>query len=386
MKALILLFSSLLLFGCPNAKNGSSSGSTTGVPTFRDLFKYVGREERNLLEEACGADQNSARCRQAADPNFVNNTMHAPSERRTEQCEACRDHGVQTVASTSNKDWKPGCEVLEGGNKDADKDKLFECLNSLRASISHGAGPYERDKKFCNMYKFLRPEEQHFLGMIMTAVGESRSITNSRGTAPPKFQEALFVQKTLDNRLREARRSTGNENLNALDVALARSQFSMYNSNIFKDENSKFYKLFTPTDRSNDTAIKHAIDAFNGLQNNDEKIEPKPDSDNIGMYYSPHGMTKVSSLPAAQQANEIAKIRRLKAQGKIPSWHPEDRIAPRWDFSNISVVEDLKYDGTAVRTTRPHAHVFYRNNSGRPEYGGRNKVPPKWRAQCGGGQ
>lgn len=374
----------IFLSGCPSGEIKHKSGMKNSIPSFNDASSWVSsKEEKNLLQEACRADENSARCRQPVDPNFVNDVMWPPTDRRTEHCEACRHHGVQEISNLSKKDWKPGCEVLEEGVKDEDKDKLFNCLNSIKASISHNTLPYQRDKKFCNMYKYLRPEEQHFLGMVMTAVGEARTITNSPTTSPPKFQEALFVQKTIDNRLREARRVTGNKNLNALDVVLAKSQFSMYNSSIFTKSSSKFFKMFTPTDRSNDIAINHAINAYIGLQNNDQKLNPKPDSDNIGMYYSPFGMRKISSLSERQQRVEVNRIRQLKASRKIPSWHPEDRMAPKWDFSKISLVQDLKFDDTTVRTKKPHAHVFFRNNEGRPKFGGRSKVPPKWRAKCG---
>lgn len=387
LRLFALTFFALLLQSCPTVKY-----------TYDDLMRDGDQETRALLREACEEDRGSRRCKAAINPNWINRTLYSPDTSRSEICEACRNHGVQGYTSTSNKDFKPGCEVLEEGLKPEEKDKLMQCFNSLRASITHGISRSElenpqkpasgqeglREKLFCNMYKYLRPEEQHFMGMMLTTVGEGRSIMDSRYTDNPKYQEGLFIQKTIDNRLRSAREGTGNNDLNALDIALAKSQFSMYNNGEFYKKDPQFYKLFDPLDRSNDKAFDRAINAFSALENEEDKIEPEPASDNVAFYYNPHGMVKISSLPASKRAEARRRVNFLKATGKIPSWHPSDRAAPQWDFSQITMTEDLSYDGKTPNTDGKQTHVFYRDNDGKPDYGGKNKVPPKWRAQCGG--
>lgn len=296
--------------------------------------------------------------------------------------EEVRELEPQAVVSTSSASFKPGCEVLEGGVGMNDRESLSQCFSSIKASIARGArgsnGQLSRTQLFCNMYKNLRPEEQHFAGMMMTSIGEAGIIAKSRSTADPKYQEQLFVMKTMDNRLRQAKADKGRSDLNGLDIALAPSQFSMYNSSIFPD----FRSLFEPGSSVYARETGTAISAYMSFYNESEKLEPRSSTADIGMYYNPHGMRRISSMRSSVRERERAKVRRLKAQGKLPANHPNDRKAPNWDFDTLEPVNDLSFDGVGVKKTAPFMHVFYAHKNGRPYYGPRNKMPPPWRDRC----
>lgn len=398
-RILILIFIGTVLQSCPENR-----------PTYESLMRDGDDETRALLEQACGADMNSRRCRAVIDPSWINRTLYTPSPSTNEYCQDCQSQGVQSYltadADPNAGDFKEGCEILEGGITEEEKSGLMACFNSIRASIAHGIDNSEfqnpqrprngesglRDRLFCAMYRNLRPEEQHFAGMMFTTVGEGRSIMASRHVDDPKYQEGVFIQKTVDNRIRSARQSLNDNSINALDIALARSQFSMYNDGEWYKDGPKFFKLWDPLDRSNDRAFSQAIDAFSAMEEERQtlesggegKIGPRPNSDNIGFYYNPHGMAPISSLPAGDRAEARERVRRLKAAGKIPSWHPSDRVAPAWNFSMISVQADFSFDGETPNTRGSQTHVFYRDNDGQPDFGGRNKVPPRWKRECGG--
>jgi hypothetical protein len=352
------------------------------VPTFGDLFNNVSREERNLLEEACGADQNSARCRQAANPNFVNNAMNAPTERRTEHCEACREHEVQTVRSDSADAFKPGCEVLEGGVENSDEEKLQECMNSIKAAITTGANG-SREQMLCNMYRHLRPEEQHFAGMVFTSIGEAGVLSDEGNghVEEPRFQENLFVMNSIDNRLRQARqhKEAGRRNmngvnfeLNALDMALADMQYSMFN----EGQDSHLASLFNPA-KQNTHRQSMAIKAFISISNEKDKIQPKPDADNIMYYYSPGSM--VNGSPS--------NLETLKTNGEIPSNHPAGKKLPSWlstakKREDFTYVPALNFNGHKPATSGPKNmfHANYRFNGTYATYG---LVPNEHRRTCG---
>ena len=312
-----------------------------------------------------------------------------PGEDQPVDMSEIRDAVAQDVVETSSSDFKPGCEVLSGNLSAALQDELKTCLMSIKRSITQNArddnGRIDRDKLFCNMYKNLRPEEQHFAGSLFTSVGEAGIIATSNRTENPGSQEQVFVMKVLDNRLRKARENTGNSNLNALDMSLIHKQFSMYNSSIFPD----FRDLFEPSGRAYRSQENKAIEAFISYQSNPGALEPADQVDNMNMYFNPHGMTRISNLRAnrygsAAQRRERArsKVQRLKRAGKIPQNYPNDRIAPDWDYSKLEPVNDLSYNGVGVRKRGPYMHKFYSSPSAQIYYGQGHPVPPSWRNRC----
>ncbi|MCF8059209.1 MAG: hypothetical protein K9K67_07935, partial [Bacteriovoracaceae bacterium] len=312
-----------------------------------------------------------------------------PGEDQPVDINEIREVVAQEIVETSSDEFKPGCEVLAGNLNSALEDELQTCLMSIKRSITQGArngsGRIDREKLFCNMYKNLRPEEQHFAGSLFTSIGEAGIIATSSQTAAPGYQEQVFVMKVLDNRLRKARADTRNNNLNALDMSLIHKQFSMYNSSIFPD----FRDLFEPSGRAYRQSENKAIKAFISFQSNPGALEPADQVDNMNMYFNPHGMTRISNLRAtryksADQRRREARnlVARLKREGKIASNYPDDRIAPGWSFGQLEPVNDLSYDGVSVRKTRPYMHQFYSNTSGRLYYGQGHDVPPSWRNQC----
>jgi|GEM_PF-2977759 len=312
-----------------------------------------------------------------------------PGEDQPVDMSEIRDAVAQDVVETSSSDFKPGCEVLSGNLSAALQDELKTCLMSIKRSITQNArdgnGRIDRDKLFCNMYKNLRPEEQHFAGSLFTSVGEAGIIATSNRTENPGSQEQVFVMKVLDNRLRKARENTGNSNLNALDMSLIHKQFSMYNSSIFPD----FRDLFEPSGRAYRSQENKAIEAFISYQSNPGALEPADQVDNMNMYFNPHGMTRISNLranrygsAAQRRASARSKVQRLKRAGKIPQNYPDDRIAPGWDYSKLEPVNDLSYNGVGVRKRGPYMHQFYSSPSSQIYYGQGHPVPPSWRNRC----
>jgi hypothetical protein len=281
--------------------------------------------------------------------------------------------GYQEVVEPSTEEFKEGCDILAGDVSTANRDQLMTCFNNIKRAIAprdvRCGGEIDRDKLFYNMYHNLRPEEQHFAGMMFTSVGEAGIITQNGATSAPKYQEAMFVMLTMDNRLRNMRGNHGN-NMNALDVSLMHRQYSMYNSSIF---NRSYRPLFEPENNTYRTQVNHSLDAYIHFMDDRDKLEPQEVLSKIGNYYNPHGMRRVRN-----QA-ERNRVQRLKAEGKIPADHPDDRVAPNWDFDSMTLREDLSYDGTQVRTARPFKHSFYEMNNGNIFYGNDRYAPPSWR-------
>jgi len=292
---------------------------------------------------------------------------------------------AQEVVQPSSSSFKPGCDILESRNElESNKEQLKRCFKSIKTAITqnarNGSGQLDRNKLYCNMYKNLRPEEQHFAGLMFTSVGEAGIITKQRMTPNPKYQEQLFVMKTMDNRLRQARTSKNDSHLNALDISLAHMQFSMYNHSIFP----KFRTIFEPGSRAYESDENNALNAFISFQTEPEKLSPASKVDNVDMYFNPHGMTRIADLHHSRRAAARNKVNRLISQGKIPADYPTHRIAPSWDFDQLEMVPNIAYDGVEVRKTRPYMHVFYRKKSGnRLFYGDPRKMPPRWRTECG---
>ncbi len=141
---------------------------------------------------------------------------------------------------TNNKQWKPGCSVLgdrktlDPGNVDQ-YESLKKCIRSIQNSVTRNGTISDRGRIFKNLYKYLRPEEQHFAAMIFTAHGESAILVQDKnGEDINHLEEPLMVMKVINNRVRNAnkdraRRGQG-QNINALDVALDPWQFSMFNA------------------------------------------------------------------------------------------------------------------------------------------------------------
>lgn len=161
----------------------------------------------------------------------------------------------------------------------------------------------------------------------------------------------------MDNRLRQARnhnKGGGRFEVNALDVALAPWQFSMYNAGYLD------WEIFNPAKPSTHRQSM-AIKAFISISNDKDKIQPKPDADNIKHYYSPTGMEK---------GNQATLIASLKESGMITQDHPVDRKVPPWVRNNGKLTRNttLNIDGVAPTTTLPK-HVFYRANNDDNAYG-----------------
>ncbi len=305
---------------------------------------------------------------------------------------------LKPVVSTSSRDFKKGCEVLSGGKVEMkDRADLSKCIHSIKETLILGArasdGSIDRKRYLCNMYKKLRPEEQHFAGLVLTAAGEGGII---HASGEPKHREVLFIMKNVDNRVRQAQKDLNRNELNALDVAVTRLQYSMYNNSIFPhfrplfEPASAFKKNYGQQMKLDMSIYNQRIDlgvsAFMSLYNESEHLKSSSNVDHIGNYYNPNGMSFISSLPQEERADMRKRVLRLKKEGKIPANHPDNRVAPAWgNFEGISLVEDLSFKGKEVQKNAHFMHTFYTTDNGRVQYQKRksgNDMPPLWRAKC----
>lgn len=161
---------------------------------------------------------------------------------------------VQAALPGQRNNWLPGCDVLSGRISENSKNKLDQCLNSIKQTLSGGKRlrASDRTKVFPLFYSKLNPTEQEFLGHIVTSIGEA-------GVLAPPIEEMVAIMMILENR-KDYAKSKGFSNANVLDAALQPSQFSMYNrgahhwSDALNRENS-------------DNQTQHALDAFIKLKN-----------------------------------------------------------------------------------------------------------------------
>lgn len=280
---------------------------------------------------------------------------------------------AEQVAVPRKDGYLPGCQALAvtGGPGAEHESQLQECLQSIKeavASVSRKNGSINRELWMCNVMAQLNPQEQEFAGLIFTSAVEAGVISTDPNTGEPKYKETAFVMKVMQNRTRQIQKDLGNQ-YNALDVALAHKQFSMYNSGEF----NKFRSYFEPGSNSSKDEYDAAIKGYLALQK--DLIQPKPLVDNMDMYFNPNGMVRGRSSNRA----------RLIEAGLIPSNYPSDRKVPAWEFSKLTYVTDLNFDGRPVRSTPPFRHAFYSSKSGVMFYGVKDGIKER-RSQCGGNQ
>ncbi len=309
--------------------------------------------------------------------NGINNTNRELNHVHDEDCEheskePYPEEIAEQVAVPRKDGYLPGCQALAvaGGPGAEHEAQLQECLASIKtavASVSRKNGAIDRAKWMCNVMAQLNPQEQDFAGLIFTSAVEAGIVAVDKNTGEPKYKETAFVMKVMQNRTRQLKADLGGQ-YNALDVALAHKQFSMYNSGEF----NKFRSYFEPESTSSKGQFDAAIKGYLALQK--DLIEPKPLVDNMDMYFNPNGMAKGSS----------SKRESLIRAGLVPSDYPSNRTTPAWDFDRLTYIDNLSFDGRAVRSTPPYRHVFYASKSGRMFYGTKDGIQER-RGQCGGG-
>ncbi|MFG1499295.1 hypothetical protein ABMA70_03735 [Halobacteriovorax sp. XZX-3] len=186
---------------------------------------------------------------------------------------------------TSNQKWKAGCEVLENRNSLTSSDsntksKLGQCIRSIQNSITRQGSLKNRGQIFKNLYRYLRPEEQHFAAMIFTAQGEAGILVRDINGGERHPEEMMMIMKVIDNRVRnsneDASRAGKEGSTTALDIALDPWQFSMYNHN----EDNWRQMMLPGRNQEFDTAI----DAY--MKFGTANFKPKPDVDHVYHYHA----------------------------------------------------------------------------------------------------
>ncbi|EPZ51180.1 hypothetical protein M902_2732 [Bacteriovorax sp. BAL6_X] len=231
------------------------------------LNRMVG-EVGNPPVEPCGDSTVSTSLRPKPRPVYVSEIFEEPES-----------------IITNNQKWKAGCEVLENrGSLSAEdsesKSKLAQCMKSIQNSITRQGTLSNRGQIFKNLYRYLRPEEQHFAAMVFTAQGEAGILVRDLNGGERHPEEMMMIMKVIDNRVRnsneDAARAGKKGDTRALDIALDPWQFSMYNHN----EDNWRQMMFPGRNQEFDTAI----DAYMKFGTADFK--PKPDVDHVYHYHA----------------------------------------------------------------------------------------------------
>lgn len=231
-----------------------------------------------------------------------------PGEAREGVNQGFRHYGVDP------DNQREGCDVLDTNPlREEDFERLQVCMNSIREFLTQGVNLprvgqmgeqaiQAKNTVFERMY-MLNEEEQRFLAMTLTSVGEA-------GELAPPLEEMIMVMKTIENRARHAR-ERGVENAHELDAALQPWQFSMYNVG----EN------WPRSLMDNSSQTSNAIKAFISYQNTD--FSSTPNLDQIFHYHTDY----VS-----------------------PDWRePAKRINP------------IRINGQQIKNSGSKYHIFYRD-------------------------
>lgn len=321
----------------------------------------------------------------------VNNHVH------DENCEhdtsPYPDEIVEQTSVPRKAGYLPGCEALavKDGPTRAHRDELSQCISSIKkavASVSRDKdGGLNRAKWMCNVMAQLNPQEQQFAAMVFTAGVEAGMVATSSHTGEPGWKETMFVQKVMLNRTRQLQSDHGKQH-NAMDVALAYKQFSMYN----KSEFNKFRHYFEPNSNRGKKQLDMAVESFIALHERPELLQPQPQIERMDSYFSPYGM-----LSGSSRTSDGRTRTELIRDGLVPKDYPATNqkgkklYVPKWNFNKFNQVAGLNFDGRPVRDfgcgggkSCPGYHVFYERKSGSLFYGGDVDGILKRRQQCGG--
>lgn len=211
------------------------------------------------------------------------------------------DDNHEVIEDTSR--FTKGCELLAKDSKSWDDEKLKLCLDNLRAKLGGNNKTLNRKSIFQKMFA-LEPEEQEFIGSVLTLYGESRSSTD---------EESLIVLQTFENRKNGAQKKCKNANL--LDVVLQSWQFSMWNNNDpnwKKAISLKEEEKAPPAHAAESFQLKRMAGLYKKFKNNDFKIaaSDKKKVEKISHYRTRAMDRNPSSVPSWGTAQDsISTIR-----------------------------------------------------------------------------
>ncbi|MCO4793717.1 MAG: hypothetical protein KC493_08400 [Bacteriovoracaceae bacterium] len=207
----------------------------------------------------------------------------------------------EPAVSTSNTEWKPGCEVLAdraslNAANPEQKASLKKCIKSIQNAVTRNGTITSRGTIFRNLYKYLKPEEQHFAAMIFTSHGEAAVLVqDANGQNVEHHEELMMIMKVVNNRVRNSNRVRRGRrsNMNALDIALDPWQFSMYNAN-----SNGWKKMVQPGYGVN---FSNAITAY--MKFNTANFQPDPEVDHVYHYHANYVLPSDSAWGRGFRAN-----------------------------------------------------------------------------------
>ncbi|GEM_PF-5992007 len=194
---------------------------------------------------------------------------------------------LNIVAKTGESEvYEPSCRVLKQLKSELksneNKEKMLSCLKNLKSSLAKIMKNSKTPRKtlLTFIYSKLSNEERDFLAMVITAHGESRSLT------PPK-EEFTAVMKVLHERLldtmergqalvnseNQEEKTKGAKYLQAelMDMAIQNLQFSIYNT-----KGNQWLIFFREDDNKEDVAEDQVmlIDSYLQYDDPNTKYEP----------------------------------------------------------------------------------------------------------------
>lgn len=203
-------------------------------------------------------------------------------------CSAVTDKNYPEML-TANK----ACESLNKDPSTYKESVLKICLKDIKRKIAISNDPLTQKQTILNLYK-LPKYQQDFAAAIFTGYGEGRSEVD---------KEVALIFKTIANRIRYAR-GKGCINVNALDVALQRRQFSMWNTSDPNWSKAVSEKLES---YSEDKQQQRMIKIFINFKNNKYKFDPKTDLDKI-YHYRTKNISTIPDWGATSKARNIVKV------------------------------------------------------------------------------
>lgn len=209
----------------------------------------------------------------------------------SESCSKCSDAKLKTYPQILTEENI--CNMLKHDPMKYKASILRLCLKQIKNKIAKNNYPLTQEKTIKNLYK-LPKYQQDFAAAIFTGYGEGRGESN---------KELALIFKTIANRIEYAK-DEGCKKVNALDIALQRFQFSMWNKN---DPNWSKAVSVKNEESSEIKQQDRIINVFINFKNNKYKFTPKEIANKI-YHYRTKSMPTAPSWGETTDAEKIVKV------------------------------------------------------------------------------
>lgn len=188
---------------------------------------------------------------------------------------------------------KKACETLNQKTSSYKPSILKICLKDIKTKIAKDNKPFTQENTLKNLYK-LPKYQQDFAAAVFTGYGEGRGESD---------EEVALIYKTIANRIEYAKKK-GCSKANALDVALQKYQFSMWNKN---DPNWSKAISSKSEEHSEEKQQDRMIDIFINFKNNRYKFTPKEVVNKI-YHYRTKSIKTIPDWGKTSSAQKVLKV------------------------------------------------------------------------------